>query len=102
MRVRYDKAVRGYRITEWERPLLNLTDMQIETLSFLADTFQPDSPHAPEAHQLIDQLVSWLPEERQRLFKRGSRQMPAAALQKKPVKPTRFSGGIVRLRSLQA
>ncbi|MCA9943413.1 MAG: WYL domain-containing protein [Anaerolineales bacterium] len=81
--VRYDKVVKGYRLVEWERPLLNLSDTQIETLAFLADTFQPDSPHASKVHQLIDQLVSWLPEERQRLFKRGSGQLPTADLRQR-------------------
>ncbi|MCP4422987.1 MAG: hypothetical protein GY803_00700, partial [Chloroflexi bacterium] len=62
--VRYDKGVRGYVIAGWERPLLNLPDADIQTLAFLADTFQPDSPHAPQVQRLIDTLLNWLPPER--------------------------------------
>lgn len=80
VRVRYDKAVKGYLLTEWERPLLNLSDTQIDTLAFLTDTFQPDSPHAPEVHNLIDQLIDWLPPMRQKLFKQLSGQQPTADL----------------------
>ena len=78
--IRYDKGVKGYVIGERERPLLNLPDADIETLAFLADTFQPDSPHAAHVHRLIDQLVDWLPPGRQRLFKRLSGQQPTADL----------------------
>ena len=83
VQIRYDKSVKGYVITERERPLLNLSDTDIETLAFLADTFQPDSPHAPEVHKLIDQLVDWLPVERQKLFKRLSGQQPTADLRQR-------------------
>lgn len=83
VRIRYDKSVKGYRLTEWERPLLNLSDTQIETMAFLADTFQPDSPRAAEVHQLLDRLVSWLPQERQRLFRRVSGQLPTADLRQR-------------------
>lgn len=78
----YDKTAKGYLIqeSERERPLLNLADSHIETLAFLSDTFQTDAPHASEVHQLIDQLVAWLPSERQKQFKRVSGQLPTADL----------------------
>ncbi len=78
----YDKIAQGYVIQESERelPLLNLADIHIETLAFLYDTFQTDTPHASEVHQLIDQLVDWLPPERQKRFKRVSGQLPTADL----------------------
>lgn len=78
--IHYEKAVGGYVLGERERPLLNLSDAHIETLSYLTDTFQPDSPHATEVHQLIDQLIDWLPPERQKLYKRLSGQQPIADL----------------------
>ncbi|MCA9948911.1 MAG: WYL domain-containing protein [Anaerolineales bacterium] len=78
----YDKGVKGYVINdrERERPLLNLANTHIETLAYLSDTFQADAPHASEVHQLIDQLVDWLPPERQKQFKRVSGQLPTADL----------------------
>lgn len=63
-----------------ERPLLNLSDTHVQTLGLLSDTFQPDSPNAPEIHQLIDQLVEWLPPDRQKRFRRFSSQQPTADL----------------------
>lgn len=78
--IHYDKSLKGYVIGEWERPLLNLPDDHIETLAYLSDTFQENSPHAPEVHQLIDQLIDWLPPARQKLFKRLSGQLPTADL----------------------
>lgn len=78
--IQYDSTAGGYVIAERERPLLNLPDSHIETLAYLADTFQPDSPHASEVHQLIDQLMDWLPPERQKLFNRLSGQQPIADL----------------------
>lgn len=83
VRIQYDRVVGGYVMTAWERPLLNLSNDQIETLAFLADTFQPDSPNAIEVQQLIDQLISWLPEDRQMLFKRASGQLPTADLRQR-------------------
>lgn len=83
VRVQYDKKQKGYGLAEWERPLLNLSDEQIETLAFLADTFQSDSPHAIKVGQLIEQLVSWLPEERQKLFRRRSGQIPTIDLRQR-------------------
>ena len=80
VRIRYDKRVQAYVIAEWERPLLNLPDADVETLAFLADTFQPDSPHAAEVQQLIDRLTSWLPPNRQKLHQKISGQQPTADL----------------------
>ena len=64
IRIRYDKRVKGYVIAEIERPLLDLPDSHLETLAFLADTFQPDSPNAPQVQQLVDSLLSWLSGDR--------------------------------------
>ncbi|MCP4418629.1 MAG: WYL domain-containing protein, partial [Chloroflexi bacterium] len=58
------------------RPLLNLPDADIQTLAFLADTFQPDSPHAPQVQRLIDTLLNWLPPERQRIYQKAAGQLP--------------------------
>lgn len=78
--VRYDKRVGGYVIAGWERPLLNLPDADIQTLAYLADTFQSDAPKMTEVHQLIDRLVSWLPPERQKLAQKIAGQQPTADL----------------------
>lgn len=78
--IRYDKSVHGYVIGEQERPLLNLPDADIQTLALLADTFQPDSPHAMTVHHLIDRLQSWLPPERQTLLQKIAGQQPTADL----------------------
>ena len=80
IRLRYDKEAGGYVLAEQERPLLNLPDEDIETLALLADTFRPDSPHAPAVQQLLDRLVGWLPAERQKLFRRAGGQIPTADL----------------------
>ncbi|VAW34226.1 hypothetical protein MNBD_CHLOROFLEXI01-256 [hydrothermal vent metagenome] len=78
--VRYDKRVGGYLIAGWERPLLNLPNADIQTLAYLADTFQPDAPKMTEVHQLINRLVSWLPPERQQLLQKIAGQQPTADL----------------------
>jgi predicted DNA-binding transcriptional regulator YafY len=78
--IRYDKRGGGYVIAGWERPLLNLPDDDIETLAFLADTFQSNAPKSVEVHQLIDRLVSWLPPERQKLVQKIAGQQPTADL----------------------
>lgn len=78
--IRYNRPAGGYVIEQAERPLLNLPDEDIATLALLADTFQADSPHAADVHQLIERLTSWLPEERQGLFKRAAGQQPTADL----------------------
>jgi predicted DNA-binding transcriptional regulator YafY len=80
VKIHYSRADKGY-VIEWrERPLLNLPGPDIETLAFLADTFQPDSPHAPEVHQLIDRLVDWLPDDGRQLFRRLEGQQPTPDL----------------------
>ena len=78
--IRYDKKAKGYVIEGWERPLLNLPDDDIETLAFLADTFQPNTPKSIEIQQLIDRLVNWLPLERQKLTRKIAGQQPTADL----------------------
>lgn len=80
IKVSYSKAEKGYVLVWRERPLLNLPNTHIETLAFLADTFQPDSPHALEVQQLIDRLVDWLPTERQQLFHKAAGHQPTADL----------------------
>ena len=71
VRIRYDKQVKGYVIAEMERPLLDLPDSHLETLAFLADTFQPDSPNAPHVQQLVDTLLSWLSDDRRRIYQKA-------------------------------
>ncbi len=78
--IRYDKTAKGYIIEDRERPLINLSDSHLETLATLADTYQPNTPHAPGIHQLIDQLTDWLPPERQKRVKRLSGQQPTPDL----------------------
>jgi predicted DNA-binding transcriptional regulator YafY len=87
IKVRYSKIERGYVIDWRERPLLNLPDPEIQTLAFLADTFQPDSPHALEVQQLIDRLVDWLPAERQQLFHKAAGHQPIADLRLRDSEP---------------
>ena len=61
--VRYDKVVKGYRLVEWERPLLNLSDTQIETLAFLADTIaEIEDPVI--AQDITGRLDAWLQRRR--------------------------------------
>ncbi|NKQ34065.1 MAG: WYL domain-containing protein [Chloroflexi bacterium] len=74
--IRYDKTVGGYVLGEGKRPLLNLPDADMQTLAFLADTFQPSSPHAPQVQHLIDTLLNWLPPERQHVYQKAAGQLP--------------------------
>ncbi len=69
--VQYSAAASAYVLVEWEYPLLNLPDGSLQTLAFLADTFQPQSPHAPDVQQLIDTLLSWTGEDRQCIYSRA-------------------------------
>lgn len=87
VRIQYDKSVGGYVLAEWERPLLNLSDDDLTTLAFLSDTFQSDAPHNLEVAQLIDQLVSWLPSERQKQFRWASGQQATADLRLRDSEP---------------
>jgi predicted DNA-binding transcriptional regulator YafY len=87
VRVRYDSQAKGYVIAEWERPLLNLPDQDLTTLAILVDTFQSDAPHSLEVAQLIDRLVSWLPEERQKQFRQASGQQATADLRPRDSEP---------------
>ncbi len=80
MPIHYEKRVKGYVLGEWERPLLNLPDADIQTLAYLADTFHVDAPKSIEVHQLIDRLIGWLPPERQKLARRIAGQQPTADL----------------------
>lgn len=76
IRIRYRAEVGGYEIQRLERPLLDLSDEHLETLAFLADTFQPDSPHATRVRQLIETLLSWLADDRQRVYERARGLLP--------------------------
>lgn len=87
VRIRYDKLVKGYVLVEWERPLLNLSDDDLATLAFLSETFQSDAPRGLEVAQLIDRLVSWLPEERQKRFRRASGQQATVDLRLRDSEP---------------
>lgn len=78
--IRYDKTLKGYVLEGEKRPLLNLPDADIQTLAYLADTFQSNTPANTEVHQLIDRLVSWLPTERQKLIQKVTGQQPTADL----------------------
>ena len=76
VKIRYSGDVNGYVIEWWERPLLNLPNDDIQTLAFLNDTFQPDSPHAAQVQQLVDRLASWLPLDRQYFYQKASGKLP--------------------------
>lgn len=69
--VQYDKQARGYVITEHEHPLHDLPDSHLQTLTFLADTFKPDSPYADDVQDLYHTLKSRLPPERQHMLDRA-------------------------------
>jgi predicted DNA-binding transcriptional regulator YafY len=66
----YSKKAGGYIIRGTERPLLDMADKHLETLAFLADTFQPNSPHASQVQSLIDLLIRWLGTERRQVYER--------------------------------
>jgi predicted DNA-binding transcriptional regulator YafY len=66
----YSREDGGYVIRSTERPLLDIANEHLETLAFLADTFQPGSPHAPQVQALIDTLIRWLGPDRRRTFER--------------------------------
>ena len=87
IKICYDKTVKAYVLAEWQRPLLNLPDDNLATLAFLADTFQPDSPHAPAVHQLIERLQSWLPPERQNKVQKIAGQQPTPDLRLRDSQP---------------
>lgn len=87
VKVGYSKADKGYVMAWRERPLLNLPDADIQTLAFLADTFQQDSPHTLEVQQLIDRLIDWLPQERQKLFRQAVGHQPTADLRLRDSEP---------------
>jgi predicted DNA-binding transcriptional regulator YafY len=76
VRIRYRGEVGGYKLDTLERPLLDLPDEHLETLAFLADTFQPDSPHASQVRQLIETLLSWLADDRRRVYERARGLLP--------------------------
>lgn len=80
VQVEYDKWVKGYVIAGQDRPLLDLPDSHLQTLAFLADTFQADSPNAPQVQQLIDTLLAWLPVERQRFYQKARGVLPDVEL----------------------
>jgi predicted DNA-binding transcriptional regulator YafY len=87
VKVRYSKVNKGYVIVERGRPLLNLPDADLQTLAFLADTFQPDSPHVLEVQQLIDRLVDWLPTDRQQLYRKATGHQPTADIRLRDSEP---------------
>jgi predicted DNA-binding transcriptional regulator YafY len=66
----YSSEAGGYVIRDTERPLLDIADQHLETLAFLADTFQPGSPHATQVQALIETLIRWLGPERRRIYER--------------------------------
>lgn len=69
IKIGYDKTQKAYAILGRDRPLLNLSDQHLETLSFLRHNYQQNVPGSLQVVQLIDQLVDWLPENRQRVYR---------------------------------
>jgi predicted DNA-binding transcriptional regulator YafY len=78
--VRYDASAGGYVIAGHEAALLNLSDTHLETLAFLADTFEPDSPHGRQVQELVDTLTGWLPDDRRRAYRRMRGLLPDVEL----------------------
>ena len=66
----YSSEDGGYVIQGTERPLLDMADEHLQTLAFLADTFQPDSPHAVQVQAFIETLMRWLGPERRGVYER--------------------------------
>ena len=65
----YDRSRKLYALgEEGNRPLLNLSEAHLYTLAFLYNSYGHNAPHGYDVAQLIEQLVAWLPAERQRLF----------------------------------
>ncbi len=62
-------------------PLLDLPNALLEAMAFLYDTFKPDAPEAEDVRQLLDTLVSYLPEERREALRR-MRAVPRIELQR--------------------
>jgi len=60
----FDRQAGGYTIREAWTPLLNLPDADLTTLSWLAETFDLDSPQHDEIQGLIDRLRLYLGPER--------------------------------------
>ncbi len=85
--VRYDAKAGGYVINAQERPLLDLSDENLETLAFLADTFVPESPHGRQVQTLLDTLLSRLLPERRRLYERARGLLPDVELRLRDSEP---------------
>ena len=70
--------------------LLSLSDEMLRAVAFLYGTFQPGAPGADDVRDLLDMLVSYLPEER-RVVLRRMRAVPQLDLQ--PVDEGRIDEG---------
>lgn len=68
IKIRYDRNQKVYVMCEADRPLLNLSTTHLETLSFLRHNYQQNTPGSLQVIQLIDQLINWLPQDRQRVY----------------------------------
>jgi len=85
--IRYDARAGGYIIADHEVALLNLSDAHLQTLAFLADTFEPDSPHGREVQHLVATLRSWLPADRVHIFNRARGLLPDVDLRLRDSEP---------------
>lgn len=85
--VRYDAEAGGYVIAGHETPFFNLPDAHLETLAFLADTFEPDSPHGRQVQELVDMLTGWLPAGRRRAYQKMRGLLPEVDLRLRDSEP---------------
>jgi predicted DNA-binding transcriptional regulator YafY len=66
----YDRQAGGYTIRDTWLPLLDLPDEDLETVAWLEQTFDHDSPRHDEVHALLGRLRSYLGLERQAAIER--------------------------------
>jgi predicted DNA-binding transcriptional regulator YafY len=58
--VYYDREAGGYVIRDTWSPLLDLPDQDLETIAWLEETFEQDSPQHDEVHALLGRLRFYL------------------------------------------
>jgi predicted DNA-binding transcriptional regulator YafY len=66
----FDRQAGGYVIRDTWLPLLDLPDADLETIAWLEQTFDHDSPQHDEVHVLLGRLLFYLAPERRALVER--------------------------------
>lgn len=87
VKMRFVARSKGYELTDWERPLLDLPDTALETLAFLTDTFHPETPHWEPVRRLVEVLVGWMPASRQRHYQKMRGLQPGMDLRLRDSEP---------------